>query len=139
MHPSEIKLFLQTANLIKSHSFYTALGTKWLGDGSGTVTESQLADLSKLDPESTGLPHLAGRLANLDLYFYLDGTTSKIHTMDLIMLNFDNNESILEIVRKLKSEGNFSPNAEFNEDLGGVIFDPDGRKIHICGPSPWRL
>jgi predicted lactoylglutathione lyase len=137
----EIKLVFYVSNLRASQSFYSAIGIEWLGGQEVEIGKSGLPIIEEEGSNSQGLPSLWGDFENVEILFYLKKTANVEQPSKdvLISVYFEELDAVSLVVQKLEKIGLFSPTPGFNKVSGGIVLDPDGHQICLCGPSPFRL
>jgi hypothetical protein len=132
----ETKLQLFVSNLSKTVKFYSAIGIEWGKSVDLGITPEMIKKLEAECSILSGMPQLWGKLGNIEVIFFYrsDPITSGNDMQILWYLN--RTGAVAEIVKKLKEEGLFSVEGDFEKTRGGVLLDPDGRRIEVSDPPP---
>lgn len=141
MQAIEVKFVLYVRDLRKTQAFYSVLGVQWLEGREVEIGKSGLPLSEEEYPSPQGLPHLWGHWGTVEVLFYLNkDLIAPSIIMDVVThVNLNEMDSVSIIVTKLKELDLYVPSSGFDEFAGGILLDPDGRQINLCGPNPFRL
>lgn len=132
----QLKLIVTTFDAAKSWAFYSAIGIRWLAG------EDRLSDPTELqsDPNPMGLPVLWGDFGGTELIFFSDTSPARAEFSMILQIDLEDDSTVAQVLSKLESIELFVSCPEFNREDGRVVvLDPDGRRVELCSPSPFRL
>lgn len=140
MKANEIKLRFATADLGRTHEFYSIAGIKW-GDDDWQLGESGLPTHVEQHPELGSLPHLWGTVDNIELLFYFDREKqpSQDKASAILMFYFEDDAAVTKALDALEGKDLFHPAPDFDRKFNRMVMDPDGRYVELCAPHPFRV
>lgn len=129
------------SDLKKTQAFYSAIGIDWAFGVQVDIGESGLP-LSEERTGDIGLPHLSGRLGDLDLRFYLRKDSVEITRNTVIEVQLGTWDEVAEVVKALTETDlleagvdAFVSTHQFNPS-DPWLRDPDGRSVRLSAPHP---
>lgn len=138
---NEIRLQIHTRHLKRTWLFYTCLGMVW-DEGSGEEPRSEKPTFDVLDSavaELVGgycIPEYSGALEGMKFDFFYSETSEYTHpnTSGFLSVHYESQEEVKTIAERLKEAG-FRPASGLKSGWSGEQKDPDGRLVHVTGPS----
>jgi hypothetical protein len=134
-----MSFIFKSANLMTTWEFWTAVGITW-HDGCEDPLGSWLTEEhDSLD--DMNLPRVTGEISGVEFMFYrrLAASPSSWPEHTMFTLYYDEIGSAARAVKQLQAAGLFVPVADYHPDFNVGVCDPDGRRIYLSDPHPFRL
>ena len=135
----KISFILHSSDLSKTWEFWTAIGISW-HEGCDDPLGPWLT--SEHDPlDDMGLPRATGQIGGVEfMFFRKPGERSGSWPENtLLSVYFDWHGATAEALKVLKKAGLFMPTEDFDPDFKVGVCDPDGRRVYLADPHPFRL